>query len=103
MVAVKPRERWYLFGNDVELADQLLRCDLAQAATVSERAWLLKHWPSLGGFDTAFDWLTQRDSLLLQDILGRATLLRIYQNRDDKNPWRAMVPPERISEFGIKV
>ena len=47
----RPRERWYLYGDDVALADDWLRRDLDQAQTAAERAWLLKHWPSLGGFE----------------------------------------------------
>ena len=53
MVAVRPKERWYLYGDDAALADHWLRRDLDHAQTAAERAWLLKHWPSLGGFDAA--------------------------------------------------
>ena len=92
MVAVRPRERWYLYGDDVALADQLLRRDLAQAETAAERAWLLKHWPSLGSFDAAEQWLVQREPALLEHVPGRAAMLRVMQHRGDPNPWLALMP-----------
>ena len=76
----------------------MLRRDLAEANTVSERAWLLKHWPSLGKFDEAEHWLLNKEPGLLKELSGKATLLRILQHQKDLNPWRAMVPPERLVE-----
>ena len=92
MVAARPRERWYLYGNDVALADHWLRRDLAQAETAAERAWLLKHWPSLGGFDATEQWLVQREPALLDHVPGRAAMLRVLQHRGDPNPWLALMP-----------
>ena len=81
MVAARPRERWYLYGNDVALAEDWLRRDLAQAETKSERAWLLKHWPSLGGFDAAEQWLI-KEPALLEELPGKATLLRLCSTKE---------------------
>ena len=98
MVTARPKERWYLYGNDVALAEDCLRRDLAQAQTKSERAWLLKHWPSLGGFDAAEQWLI-KEPALLEELPGKATSLRLLQHQGDPNPWRAMVPPARRLEL----
>ena len=92
MVTARPRERWYLYGDDAVLADHWLRCDLDQAQTAAERAWLLKHWPSLGGFDAAEQWLLQREPALLEHVPGRAAMLRVLQHRRDPNPWLALMP-----------
>ena len=37
---------------------------------------VVKHWPSLGGFDSVFDCLTLKDPSLLNEISGRAAMLR---------------------------
>ena len=92
MVGSRPRERWYLYGDDVALAKHLLRCDLVQAETAFERAWLLKHWPSLGGFDDTEQWLTENEPALLEHVPGRAAMLRVLQHRGDPNPWLALMP-----------
>ncbi|QNI46821.1 hypothetical protein [Synechococcus sp. A15-60] len=92
MVAARHRERWYLYGDDDVLADDLLRRDLARAQSASERAWLLKHWPSLGGFDAAEQWLVQREPALLEHVPGRAAMLRVLQHHGDPNPWLALMP-----------
>ena len=102
MVLRQPQERWYLYGNDVALAEALLRRDLNQAETASERAWLLKHWPSLGGFEAVEEWLTHKEPALLEEQHGRAAWLRVLQHQGDANPWRALVPPgqlEALNEF----
>ena len=98
MVARRLRERWYLYGNDLALADDLLRHDLSKANTAFERAWLLKHWPSLGKFESAEQWLLNKEPNLLKELPGKATLLRVLQHQTDPNPWRAMVPPEQRVE-----
>ena len=95
MTARRPRERWYFYGDDVALATYMLRRDLVEAPTAFERAWLIRHWPSLGGFDDAEYWLCNKEPRLLEELSGRATLLRLLQHRRDPNPWRAMVPPEK--------
>ena len=71
MVQRSPRERWYLYSDDVALADHWLRCDLAQAEIASERAWLLKHWPSLGGFDSTEQWLLDLEPGFLHEYHGK--------------------------------
>ena len=98
-VVKKPRERWYLYGDDDALADGLLRRDLAQAQTAAERAWLLKHWPSLGGFDATEQWLLQREPALLDHVPGRASMLRVLQHRGDPNPWLALMPKAMEASF----
>ena len=93
------KERWYLYGDDPELAEKLLLQDLEKADSPSERAWLLRHWPSLGGFSQAFTWLTAHEPGLLDEIDGRATLLRCLQHQRDRNPWLAMFPPQTKKRF----
>ena len=91
-VSARLRERWYLYSDDVALADQWLRRDLARAETASERAWLIKHWPSWGVFAGAELGRLQREPALLALVPGRAALLGVLKNRGDSNPWLALMP-----------
>ena len=93
------QERWYLYGNDRYLALDLLEKDIVSASSLAERAWLLKFLPSLGEFDLAHHWLSVKEPELLNEVSGRATLLRILQHRGVDNPWEAMVPNDRLDEF----
>ena len=99
MLSNRFRERWYLYGDDRAHAEQLLQLDIESAATNAEKAWLLKHWPSLGGFDSVFDWLTLKDPSLLNEISGRAAMLRVLQKRKNSNPWLALVPSHLVDHF----
>ena len=99
MVDRWPKERWYLYGNDLALAEHLLRNDLGESNTASERAWLLKHWLNLGGFDAVEQWLLNEEPALLKELSGKAAFLRLLQHRRDPNPWRALVPQERLASF----
>ena len=93
------KERWYLYSDDVDLAREFLEKDLASASTTAERAWLLKYLPRLGLIDQAQVWLEERDTSLLNEVDGKGTYLRILQKQNDCNPWRAMVPTDRLQEL----
>ena len=93
------KERWYLYSDDVALAREFLDEDLDSASTTAERAWLLKYLPRLGLIDQAQVWLTQRDTSLLQEVDGKGTYLRVLHKQNDRNPWRAMVPPEKLHKL----
>jgi hypothetical protein len=93
------RERWYLFGNDPELALELLRHDLDQADCLVEQAALVRFLPNLGRHEEAADWLTRRQPALLQEVHGRAALMRVLQHQGNANPWLAMQPPKQADAF----
>lgn len=94
-----PKERWYLYGNDAALAEALLQAELDQAETAYERAWLLGHWLSLGGFEPVQRWLCDREPALQEHQPGRAAMLRLLQRQGDANPWLAVVPPMQRQRF----
>ena len=93
------KERWYLYSDDADLAETLLIRDLNCASSPAERAWLLKHWPSLGGFDCVSEWLAEREPTLLNYVSGRAALLRVFQHRGVANPWLALVQQDLRTNF----
>jgi hypothetical protein len=93
------RERWYLFGNDADLALQLLRKDIEQAESNAERAALVRFLPNLGRHEEAATWLTQRQPELLKELHGRVAWMRVLQHRGAANPWLAMLPQEQAAAF----
>lgn len=96
---VKNKERWYLYADDLEYSKSSLVQDIYGAPISIERAWLLKHLPSLGEFDEAHNWLIEKEPTLLDTIHGRATLLRLLQHQNVPNPWVAMVPNNQRKAF----
>lgn len=93
------RERWYLYGNDADLALELLRKDLETASSLEEQAALVRFLPNLGRHDEAAHWLTTRKPELQQEVQGRAAWMRVLQHRGAPNPWLALQPPEEADTF----
>ena len=93
------RERWYLYGNDVDLALELLRRDLRAASSLEEQAWLVRFLPNLGRHEEAAHWLRQQRPELLNTMHGRATWMRVLQHRGERNPWLALQPAGEAEAF----
>ncbi len=81
------------------MALELLRHNLDVADSQAERAALVRFLPNLGRHAEAADWLTRLEPALLQEVHGRATLMRVLQHQGAANPWLAMQPPEQADAF----
>ena len=98
MVSASSSEQgWWLYGNDLELAQTLQDQRIRASRDEEEQAQQIAILTYLGAYQQCRDWLNRTNALHYSH--GRYALCRAQRAAQDANPWAALAPPERLAEL----
>ena len=80
---------WYLYGNDLKLAQQKLNLAILKRETKHEKLRLINLLTYIGDYEGCSSWLTKTEGIT--EIAGQQSHYRILRHRKINNPWQALI------------
>jgi len=80
---------WYLYGNDLELAQLKLNLAILKRETKHEKLRFINLLTYIGDYEGCSSWLTKTGGIT--EIAGQQSHYRILRHRRIHNPWQALI------------